>query len=133
MPWWWLWLTAGVHRAAFGPRESLVESLVGELVALSGRESRREGAASQHRLLLVLPFLQSLKGQYFVPFVPGGAALRVKKCFYERARTASPAHTPFPPRGSAGKQCCSHKRTQFRQEKARKWPGFGKKASCTAY
>ena len=36
MPWWWLWLTAGVHRAAFGPRESLVESLVGELVALSG-------------------------------------------------------------------------------------------------
>ena len=93
MPWWWLWLTAGVHRAAFGPRESLVESLVGELVALSGRESRREGAASQHRLLLVLPFLQSLKGQDFVPVLHGGAALRVKKCFYERARTASPAHT----------------------------------------
>ena len=54
-----------------------MESLVGELVALSGRESRREGAASQHRLLLVLPFLQSLKGQDFVPFLQGGVAPRL--------------------------------------------------------
>ena len=135
MPWWWLWLTAGVHRAAFGSRESLVESLVGELVALSGRESRREGAASQHRLLLVLPFLQSLKGQDFVPFVHGGAALRVKKCFYERARTASPAHTPFPPVGAQGSSAARTRERNFGKKRQENGRVLAKKrvATCTAY
>ena len=38
----------------------------------------------------------------YVPFLHGGAALRLHECFYECDRTAPPAYTPPPPTRAQG-------------------------------